>query len=36
MAYVDFATVKEQVPVEQAIERLGLSLKQRNGLSTAV
>jgi DNA primase len=31
MAYVDFATVKEQVPVEQAIERLGLSLKQRNG-----
>ena len=31
MAYVDFATVKEQVPIEQAIERLGLSLKQRNG-----
>ena len=31
MAYIDFATVKEQVPIEQAIERLGLSLKERNG-----
>ena len=31
MTYIDFATVKEQVPIEQAIERLGLSLKERNG-----
>ena len=31
MTYIDFATVKQQVSIEQAIERLGLSLKQRNG-----
>ena len=31
MTYIDFVTVKEQVPIDQAIERLGLSLKERNG-----
>ena len=31
MTYVDFAVLKDEMPIEKAIDRLGLTMKQRNG-----